>query len=223
MVQRLLVEQGVDIARELYLGMRRRPRRRPRRRDGVDGGRHGDRRGRRQAPREDPEGGGRPGGRPAPAARRASSPTASACTARPPRTRPSCSCTRSTRAFVEHRLLAARDQPAGRAPRTASVLALDAKINFDDNALYRHPELEALRDLDEEDPAETEAKKYDLVVHQARRQHRLHGQRRRPGDGDDGHHQALRRPAGELPRRRRRRHRGEGHRGVQDHHRRSRR
>ncbi len=42
------------------------------------------------------------------------------------------------------------------------MLALDAKINFDDNALYRHPELAALRDLDEEDPAETEAKKFDL-------------------------------------------------------------
>jgi succinyl-CoA synthetase beta subunit len=42
------------------------------------------------------------------------------------------------------------------------VLALDAKINFDDNALYRHPELEEWRDLAEEDPAEVEAKKYDL-------------------------------------------------------------
>ncbi len=42
------------------------------------------------------------------------------------------------------------------------VLALDAKINFDDNALFRHPEIVALRDLDEEDPAEVEASKYDL-------------------------------------------------------------
>jgi len=42
------------------------------------------------------------------------------------------------------------------------VLALDAKINFDDNALYRHPELEELRDPSEEDPQETEAKKWDL-------------------------------------------------------------
>src|SRR5205085_5270246 len=37
------------------------------------------------------------------------------------------------------------------------VLALDAKMNFDDNALFRHPEIVALRDLDEEDPAEIEA------------------------------------------------------------------
>jgi succinyl-CoA synthetase beta subunit len=42
------------------------------------------------------------------------------------------------------------------------VLALDAKINFDDNALYRHPELEAWRDPSEEDAAELEAKKWDL-------------------------------------------------------------
>ena len=42
------------------------------------------------------------------------------------------------------------------------VLALDAKLTFDDNALYRQKEYEALRDLDEEDPAESEAKRYDL-------------------------------------------------------------
>jgi succinyl-CoA synthetase beta subunit len=42
------------------------------------------------------------------------------------------------------------------------VLALDCKMTFDDNALYRHKDLEPLRDLDEEDPAETEAKRYDL-------------------------------------------------------------
>jgi len=42
------------------------------------------------------------------------------------------------------------------------VIALDAKISFDANALYRHPELLELRDLDEEDPAEIEASKFDL-------------------------------------------------------------
>ena len=42
------------------------------------------------------------------------------------------------------------------------VLALDAKINFDDNALFRHADIVALRDLDEEDPAEIEASKFDL-------------------------------------------------------------
>src|SRR5690606_29892012 len=42
------------------------------------------------------------------------------------------------------------------------VLALDAKLNFDDNALFRHPELLELRDLDEEDPREIEASKHGL-------------------------------------------------------------
>ncbi|KGM40843.1 succinyl-CoA synthetase subunit beta [Aquabacterium sp. NJ1] len=43
------------------------------------------------------------------------------------------------------------------------VMALDAKFNFDANALFRHPEIVALRDLDEEDPAEIEASKFDLA------------------------------------------------------------
>jgi len=42
------------------------------------------------------------------------------------------------------------------------VVALDAKMNFDSNALYRHPEITALRDLDEEDPNEIAASKFDL-------------------------------------------------------------
>ena len=42
------------------------------------------------------------------------------------------------------------------------VVALDAKMNFDSNALFRHPEIVAMRDLEEEDPAEIEASKYDL-------------------------------------------------------------
>jgi len=43
------------------------------------------------------------------------------------------------------------------------VMALDAKFNFDPNSLFRHPELVALRDLDEEDAAEVEASKFDLA------------------------------------------------------------
>ncbi len=43
-----------------------------------------------------------------------------------------------------------------------AVICLDAKINFDDNALYRHPEIQELHDPNEEDPAELEAAKYDL-------------------------------------------------------------
>ena len=43
------------------------------------------------------------------------------------------------------------------------VIALDAKFNFDSNALFRHPDIVAMRDLDEEDPAEIEASKFDLA------------------------------------------------------------
>ena len=44
-----------------------------------------------------------------------------------------------------------------------NIMALDAKFNFDANALFRHPEIVAYRDLDEEDPAEIEASKFDLA------------------------------------------------------------
>ena len=44
-----------------------------------------------------------------------------------------------------------------------NIMALDAKFNFDANALFRHPEIVALRDMDEEDPAEVEASKFDLA------------------------------------------------------------
>jgi len=65
------------------------------------------------------------------------------------------------RAFVEKEAMLAEINPLvltvdGR------VLALDAKFNFDSNALFRHSEIVALRDLDEEDPAEIEASKFDL-------------------------------------------------------------
>lgn len=46
--------------------------------------------------------------------------------------------------------------------KQGDVLALDAKINFDDNALFRHPEIVELRDISEEDPLEVEASKYNL-------------------------------------------------------------
>ena len=45
---------------------------------------------------------------------------------------------------------------------TGEVLALDAKVSFDDNALFRHPEIVVLRDLNEEDPKEIEASKFAL-------------------------------------------------------------
>ena len=47
--------------------------------------------------------------------------------------------------------------------KNKKVICLDAKMNFDDNAIFRRPEILKLRDLNEEDPAETEASKYDLA------------------------------------------------------------
>ena len=46
--------------------------------------------------------------------------------------------------------------------KAGKLLCLDAKINFDDNALFRHKDILELRDVEEEDPAEVEASKYDL-------------------------------------------------------------
>ena len=46
--------------------------------------------------------------------------------------------------------------------KDGNIICLDAKVNFDDNSLYRHKDILALRDLDEEDPMEVEASKYDL-------------------------------------------------------------
>lgn len=46
---------------------------------------------------------------------------------------------------------------------SGDIIALDAKLNFDANALFRHPDIVAYRDLDEEDPAEIEASKFDLA------------------------------------------------------------
>jgi succinyl-CoA synthetase beta subunit len=46
--------------------------------------------------------------------------------------------------------------------KQGNVLALDAKMNFDDNAVPRHPDIQAMRDLDEEEPLEVEASKYSL-------------------------------------------------------------
>jgi succinyl-CoA synthetase beta subunit len=60
-----------------------------------------------------------------------------------------------TRAMLEINPLAVTEQ--------GNLLVLDAKVGFDGNALFRHPDMMALRDETEEDPAELEASKYDLA------------------------------------------------------------
>ncbi|MBT9561184.1 MAG: ADP-forming succinate--CoA ligase subunit beta [Myxococcales bacterium] len=65
------------------------------------------------------------------------------------------------RAFVEKDCSLVEVNPMVLTP-TGEVLALDAKITFDDNAIFRHADIAELRDLDEEEPLEVRAKNYDL-------------------------------------------------------------
>jgi succinyl-CoA synthetase beta subunit len=65
------------------------------------------------------------------------------------------------RAFVERDCLLAEINPLV-LTKGGDLIALDAKMNFDDNGLFRHKEIAALRDLNEEDPLEIEASKYNL-------------------------------------------------------------
>ena len=94
--------------------------------------------------------------------------------------------------------------------KDGKVYALDAKINFDDNALFRHKDLLELRDLNEEDPLEVEASKFGLNYI------KLDGTVGCMVNGaglamaHHGHHQVRGRQSGELPGCRRRRERGAG-------------
>ena len=65
------------------------------------------------------------------------------------------------RAFVENDMSLLEINPLI-VTKAGKLVCLDAKINFDDNALVRHKQLQELRDIEEEDPAEVEASKYDL-------------------------------------------------------------
>jgi len=65
------------------------------------------------------------------------------------------------RAYVETDATLAEINPLS-VTRSGDVLALDAKMSFDDNALFRHPDIQAMRDLTEEDPLEVEASKFGL-------------------------------------------------------------
>ena len=65
------------------------------------------------------------------------------------------------RVFVEKDAMLAEINPLALTAEHG-LLALDAKLNFDGNALFRHPDIVALRDLDEEDPAEIEASRFNL-------------------------------------------------------------
>ena len=159
-VRRLLVEEGADIKKELYVGMvvdRDDAARVP---DGELRGRHGHRGGGRAHAGEDPQGVRRPGQGTRPTPRPTTSRARSACpTAALPQ----------ARAMLQGLYKAFWDTDASLAEINplivtgdGRIIALDAKLNFDSNALFRHPEIVEMRDLDEEDPAEIEASKFDL-------------------------------------------------------------
>ena len=100
------------------------------------------------------------------------------------------SCVTLYAAYDEPRTAPARDQPARRHQGRPACSALDAKINFDDNALYRHKEYRGAARPRRGGREGDRGLEVRPQLHRARRQHRLHGQRRRAGDGDHGHHQA---------------------------------
>ena len=201
----LLVEQGLQIERELYLGIVIDRATRAAGADGQPRRRRRDREGRRRDARADLQGVHPSRARPAARSRRASW-----------RSRSASQGTRSARrvklmmalyeAFIGDRRVAARDQPAHRHRRRRAARAR-RQDDFDDNALFRHPDIKELRDIERGRSARGRGVEVLAELHQARRHDRLHGQRRRPRDGDDGHHQAGGRRAGQLPRRRRRRQR----------------
>ena len=162
-VNRLYIEEGADIAARVLPLDAGRPRDQPRRLRGLHRGRHGHRGGRRTTRPEkivtfsiDPATGVMPhhGRRVAQAL--------GLDGRRSPSRRAICSA-KLYRAFVEQGHEHAGDQPADRHRATASSSCLDAKVAFDDNALFRHPDVVALRDETEEDPKEIEASKYDLT------------------------------------------------------------
>ena len=101
--------------------------------------------------------------------------------------------------------------------KDGNLLCLDAKIGFDDNALFRHKDIASLRDIHEEDPAEVRGCRSGALLREARRLRRLSGERRRSRHVDHGHHQALWRRASQFPRCGRRREQGACGRGFQDH------
>jgi len=79
------------------------------------------------------------------------------------------------------------------------IIAVDCKMNLDDNSLMRHPELEAMRDISEKDPTEVEAGKYNLNFVKLDGNVGCIGQWRRTGHGLYGHDQAQRWRSGQLP------------------------
>ena len=204
-VNRLYIEEGAEIEKEFYLSMlvdraniARRLRRLDRRWDGH-------REGRARYAREDRDLHGRSGDWDHAASRPRRSPRRSVLRAISP-SRAEKLATQLYAAFIAKDMEMLEINPLI-VTKDGQLRCLDAKISFDNNALFRHPDIAALARRDGGGREGDRGLQARSFLHHARRHDRLHGQRRRPRHGDDGHHQALWRGAGELPRRRRRRHR----------------
>ena len=155
-VKRVYIEEGCDIKRELYLGMLIDRATGARHHDGLDRRRHGDRGSRGQdIPRRSCASRSTrpPGWQPFHARKLAFGLGLDGQADRRPR--PS-SCWRCTGRFSALDASIVEINPLV-VTGAGEVIALDAKINFDDNALFRHPDIEAMRDEAEEDPTELEA------------------------------------------------------------------
>ncbi len=206
-VHRLLVEETLPIERELYLGIVLDRVQGEAGVHGFGGGRHGDRRGGRQDAGADSEGDLAAGLGLAPYQARKLAfgigiPAASANAA-------AAAMVALAKAYLAMDASLAEINPFI-LTKDGKVYALDAKINFDDNALYRHKELLDLRDLNEEDPLEVEASRFGLNYIKLEGTVGCMVNGAGPGDVHHGHHQARRRRAGELSRRGRRRQRRAG-------------
>ena len=213
-VRRLLIEQGADIRTELYLGMVVDRVSATRRAHGELRRRHGYRRSGGQDAGEDPQGGHRS------AAGSLTPPRPTRWRARSGCRRPACPrralrC-RGCIARLTKRCLAGRNQSPDR-HRRGPPRGARCQIQLRRQRAVSSPGHR--RDARPRRGGSGRSRSLEVrpVLHLARRRHRLSRQWRRPGDGDDGHDQALWRHAGELPRRRRRRNGREGDRGVQDH------
>ena len=115
----------------------------------------------------------------------------------------------------------ARDQPADRHPDgKASCASTPRCRSTTTRSVPPSRRSSSCATSTKEDEKEIEASKYDLNYITPRRRHRLHGQRRRPRHGDDGHHQALRREPANFLDVGGGASQGEGDGGLQDHHRR---
>ncbi len=160
-VRRLLIEDGADIKKEYYVSAVTDRAHAEGGLHGLQRRRHGHRGSGARHAREDHQGVRRPARRPDRRAGQGDSPTASAFP--PARTAQAVDVFKKLyKCYMDTDASLVEINPLN-LEGNGNIKALDAKFNFDSNALFRHPEIVAYRDLDEEDPAEIEASKFDLA------------------------------------------------------------